>query len=139
MMTLTTTTREDHGDEILTRIFQADSLMPYEYFENARRKLPLEPEKHLMQAILEDAINTFRLHVGAKSGRQRKLFLDAQRWIWSKNEDWPFSFENICTVLGLDPGFLRNGLARWKEQHQTAARPASLPGSHYPAMRRAGR
>ena len=33
-----------------------------------------------------------------------------------RNDDWLFSFENLCEVLGLDPDFVRSGLARWKEQ-----------------------
>ena len=33
-----------------------------------------------------------------------------------KNSDWPFSFENICEVLGFDPAYLRQGLLRWKRK-----------------------
>ena len=135
-MTLTYSSRDDHSEDVLTRIFQTDTLTPYEYLANSRRTLPLEPEKHLMQAILEDAINTFRLHVGTKSGRQRKLFLDAQRWIWARSDDWPFSFENVCATLGLDPQFLRSGLARWKEQHSQPDVVRARP--RYPEMRRVG-
>lgn len=39
----------DHGDEIITWFFQPDTLVPYEYFETARHKLPLEAEKHTHQ------------------------------------------------------------------------------------------
>jgi len=135
-MTFTNTIHEDHNDDMVTRIFQSDTLVPYEYFANSQRTAPLEPEKHLMHAILEDAINTFRLHQGATAGRQRKLFLDAQRWIWAHNDDWPFSFENICSALGLDPQFLRSGLARWKQQHEANAE--AKRSSRYPALRRVG-
>ena len=27
--------------------------------------------------------------------------------------DWVFSFENICETLGLDVGYVRQGLLRW--------------------------
>ena len=56
-----------------------------------------------MHAILEEAIKTYRLHVSTKSKREHKLFLEAELWIMDRNDDWLFSFENVCEVLGLDP------------------------------------
>lgn len=134
--TLPSTSRDDSADEFVNKVFLPDSLITYEYFENTSRKLPLEPEKHLMQAILEDAINIYRLHFGTKTGRHRKLFLDAQRWIWSTDDEWPFSFENICSALGLDPSFLRHGLQRWKERHE---KQLAAQADKYPALRRSAR
>ena len=69
-----------------------------------------------MHAILEEAIKTYRMHVSATRGRDYRHFLDVQLWIMARNDDWLFSFENICEVLGLDPDFVRSGLTRWKEQ-----------------------
>lgn len=134
--TFPSTSKDDSADEFVNKVFFPDSLITYEYFENTRRKLPLEPEKHLMQAILEDAINTYRLHFGTKTGRHRKLFLDAQRWIWSTDDEWPFSFENICSALGLDPSFLRHGLQRWKERDE---KQLAAQADKYPALRRSAR
>lgn len=74
-----------------------------------------------MHAILEEAIKTFRMHASSKSGRDYRHFLDAQLWIMARNDDWLFSFENICEVLGLDPDFVRSGLTRWKEQQSGLA------------------
>lgn len=74
-----------------------------------------------MHAILEEAIKTFRLHVSTHSGPGHRLFLDAQLWIMSRNDDWLFSFEYICEVLGLDPDFVRSGLAHLKEQQSGPA------------------
>jgi hypothetical protein len=134
-MTLTYSPRDDQVDEIATRIFQPDTLVTYEYDETSRRATPIEPEKHLMHAVLEDAINMFQLHLSAKTRQQRRLFLDAQTWIWAKQDDWPFSFENICAVLGLDPQFLRNGLSRWRDRYERESGGRPL---HYPRLRRAG-
>ena len=74
-----------------------------------------------MHAILEEAIKTYRMHVSAKRGREYRHFLDVQLWIMARNDDWLFSFENICEVLGLDPDFVRSGLTRWKEQQSDVA------------------
>ena len=74
-----------------------------------------------MHAILEEAIKTYRMHVSAKGGRDYRLFIDAQNWIMARNDEWLFSFENICEVLGLDPDFVRSGMNRWKDQQRDVA------------------
>ena len=126
-MTLTESNRFDHSEQTLTRMFQPDPLTPYDYLRNSRRTVHLEPEKHLMHAILDEAIKTYRMHVATKSGRDYRLFLDAQLWIMDRNDDWLFSFENICEVLGLDPDFVRSGLIRWKEQQSGVASVRKTP------------
>lgn len=83
-MTLIEFTQFGQSEVTLTRMFQPDPLTPYDYLRNSRRTVPLEPEKHLMYAILEEAIKTFRLHVSTKSGREHRLFLDAQLWIMAR-------------------------------------------------------
>jgi hypothetical protein len=47
-------------DERIGSLFQSDSLLVAQYFETLRRKTLFEPEKRLMLAILEDAINYFQ-------------------------------------------------------------------------------
>lgn len=127
------------GEEIGGKIFSPDTLISYEYFETSRRKLRLEPEMHLMQAILEDAIDTYRLHAVHKAPRQRRLFLDAQRWIMAHDENWPFSFENICSALGLDASFLRGGLQRWKERQEERLNLMTTGKPQYRLLRRAAK
>jgi hypothetical protein len=36
---------------------------------------------------------------------------EAQAWVDSDNEAWPFSFVSLCHVLGLDPTAVREALA----------------------------
>ena len=98
-------------------LFQADSLVPAEYFETFRRKTHLEPEKRLMFAVLDDAIACFQKYVSAREGRGKQNFRETEEWFLEENSEWPFAFENICDVLGLDPHYLRQGLLRWKEKH----------------------
>ena len=102
----------DSGDSVL----QPDTLLPYDYGESFRRKIPLEPEKQLMEAMLADAVNVFRLYAFTDSTPKKKLFWDARRWLWADDWLWPFSFRNVCEVLGLDPGYLRQGLMHWKDR-----------------------
>jgi hypothetical protein len=46
-------------DERIGSLFQPDSLLVAQYFGTLRRETLFEPEKRLMLAILEDAINGF--------------------------------------------------------------------------------
>jgi hypothetical protein len=101
--------------EKFTSLFEPDTLLPEQYFEDRRGKT-LEPEKKLVLAILEDAIRSFQENHLARCGRSKSLFDEAQRWIFEARSDWIFSFENICSVLGFDPGYIRRGLVRWKEK-----------------------
>jgi hypothetical protein len=109
-------TRDQTGltpDERIGALFQPDSLLSTHYFETLRRKTILEPEKRLMLAILEDAINCFQDNLPAQSLRSRRLFEEAEEWIVEADGDWVFSFENICEALGFNPAYGRQGLLRW--------------------------
>jgi hypothetical protein len=98
----------------------ASAFQPYSFltrssdhrFEDAL----LEPEKRLMLAVLEDAIECFQDHYAARCGNSRRAFVDAERWIFGTNRDWVFGFENICSALGFDPEYVRKGLRRWREK-----------------------
>jgi hypothetical protein len=102
-------------EERVTSLFQPDTLMPDQYLETFRRKVPLEPEKKLLLAVLEDAISCFQKYVFTREGKGRVLFQDAEQWILQKDSDWLFSFTNVCEMLGFDADYLRDGLMRWKE------------------------
>jgi|GEM_PF-7049060 len=69
--------------------------------------LPPEPELKLMAMILEDAITCYLRYGNAKSEAARREYRSAARWLFSRDRDWIFSFENICQHLGVDPDFAR--------------------------------
>jgi len=108
--------------------FEPDVLVRDRYSDACRPNLYLQPEKMLMLSVLEDAIYCFQRFYRPANARERKLFLEAEEWIWDDRLDWPYSFVNVCQILGFDADYLRNGLLRWKEQF----RPAS---SHKTAQR----
>jgi hypothetical protein len=76
---------------------------------------PLLPEKQLMLAVLEDGIACFRKYV--LSGRPR--FREAEAWLLEDDDRWPFSFRNVCEVLGLDANGIRDELLRWRGEHRS--------------------
>jgi hypothetical protein len=102
--------------EEMGSLFQSDPVLPAQYLETFRRKIPLEPEIKLMFAILEDAVVCFYKYALARSRKKERLFREAEDWILEHDSDWIFSFENICSTLGLDPGYLRRGLTQSAEK-----------------------
>jgi hypothetical protein len=65
----------------------------------------------LMRAVLQDAILCLGGHATGVPRRQQQRAADqAYRWIASRDTSWPFSFESICHVLGLEATYLRRKL-----------------------------
>lgn len=60
------------AEEKMGSLFQPDILVPTQYFETIRRKANSEPEKKLMLAILEDAIDCFQKYIFARDGRGKR-------------------------------------------------------------------
>jgi len=102
-------------EEKMGSLFQPDTLLPAQYFDTFRRKANSEPEKKLMLAILEDAIDCFQKYIFARDGRGKGIFREAEDWILEENGDRLFSFETVCDALGFNPSYVRQGLLRWKE------------------------
>src|SRR5215471_17580622 len=78
------------ADQEIAFLFEPDTLLSAQYFENFRRKTLLEPEKSLMLGVLDDAVNCFQENLLAKSGRGRKLFDEAEEWILDEARDCIF-------------------------------------------------
>jgi len=105
-----------NAEEKIASLFEPDTLLSAQYFDNLRRKTILEPEKALLLAVLEDAINCFQDNVLAESGKAKKRFDEAEEWVLDEGGDWIFSFRNVCEHLGFSPDYVRRGLLRWKEK-----------------------
>src|SRR3990172_8231826 len=66
----------------------------------------LQPEKALMLAVLNDAISVL-----LSASQKQYDILDARKWIFvPDDEDWPFSFVNVCYTLGVDSSYVRKGV-----------------------------
>jgi len=64
-------------------------------------------QRALRAAVMIDAI---RCLVGAARMRERRARQSALRWIMSRDAKAPFSFDNVCEALSLDPSRLRRSL-----------------------------
>jgi hypothetical protein len=101
-------------DERIGSLFQPDTLIGEDYSANFRRKIPLEPERILLLAILEDGIRSYQENIFAVNGKRRTLFDEANEWIVSDDDTWFCSFVSICTLLNLEPAYIRRGLRQWE-------------------------
>jgi hypothetical protein len=86
------------------------SLLPDQYFSGEVRIPGLDGERRLMLAVLEDAVLICQRNALARTPDKRQEFRDAREWIEAEDATWPFSFVNICSVLGIDAEYVRAGL-----------------------------
>ena len=114
-------TRERGGftsEEKIASLFQPDTLLSDQYFENLRRKTFFEPEKRLMLAVLEDAIRYYQDNLFSRNSKRKRIFDETEEWIVIPDSEGVFSFDHVCETLGLSPEYLRRGLLRWKQRKQ---------------------
>src|SRR5258705_10035753 len=101
-----------------------DVILPQQFFDGPRRDSDFSPEKALMLAVLEDAIRCFQEYFRTTRARPRMLSRQAERWIRTRDWNWPFSFNNVCESLGIDSDCMRDALLRMKYEHlMTQERP----------------
>jgi hypothetical protein len=97
--------------------FGPQTILPVQFHPRAA----LSPEKRLMLAVLDDAVETYRRYGGDRGGSHRRL-AEATQWLFSDDTSWPFSSVNVCHALGIDIAGLRG---RLRPPPTTAVREAS--------------
>jgi hypothetical protein len=86
------------------------------------------PEKGLAKGVLRQAAKDLRLFYAVQDPISHALYMDAYTWALSDDISWPYSFVNVCQVLGLPVEFTRgdlllNARSQWYSRSlQTAKR-----------------
>ncbi len=93
-------------------------VLPEQFFTVHQRE-SLRGEQALMRAIIEDAIECFQEGTFKKGRRVEHLAKEAEKWLFSNEERWPFSFVNICRFLDLEPEYIRRGLKKRRKLNST--------------------
>jgi hypothetical protein len=106
-------------------ILQPNVILPS---QDVRARKPLTPEQRLMIAVLRDAINCLEKYRFATNYRGRRLFGEVTQWLGARDGAWPYSFESICEVLGLDANAVRQRLGVAQEQQPVAVVARSTAG-----------
>lgn len=101
----------DRGDP-LGGLFQPDVMLPSQF--GGDNPLGIRGgERKLMAAILSDGVEAYISQCLAAHYRQDGKRSDAQDWVDIKDYSYVFSFDNVCSSLGIDPDYLRRGLERY--------------------------
>ena len=103
---------------------QPDVIAIHEYLHVYRSNTAHTPEKKLIAAVLQDAIDCYFKYYSAKTRRGRRIFTEAAQWIFSHEDDWLFSYESICEMLKLDPDYLRRVLTENGQQRINLLKPS---------------
>jgi hypothetical protein len=93
-----------------------------QYLSTFRRSEFLEPEKALLAALLQDAIDCFHKHAAAQDREGKELLREAEQWIMTDEDGWVFSFRNVCSVLGVDAEYIRRAVLADKACQPPGAR-----------------
>ena len=100
--------------DALADLFAPDLVLPDQFVQGARKDSYISGEKALMLAVLEDGIRCFQEHLRNPRSNPRLLSQEADAWVRADDWEWPFSFNNVCETLGINPAALRDALLRWK-------------------------
>jgi len=132
---LTTPTGDGEKDNLLARLeftntaiegglFHDIGIVPAQFYPGRRDAAQTEPIRKLMTAILVDAVQCYR--TGQRQIVKGIEALEANIWIFGSYGEFPFSFTNVCTELGLSPDHIRKQLRDSDTQaQQTQDDPAS--------------
>jgi hypothetical protein len=100
-----------HRDSWYERPSDTDALSE-QFFDSRVSRVKLCPETLLMYAVLEDAFLCFQ-----KKFETEQRFIqrsqEAEKWFFSDDSRWVFSFVSVCNALGLEPEYIRKKLKHW--------------------------
>lgn len=86
---------------------ELSAVLRAQMFGDARRDGDTSGPRALMLAVLEDAIRCIVEGRRRSRFRARRLAAEAEAWVRCERREWPFSFVNICEVLGFDVDAMR--------------------------------
>lgn len=118
-------------------LFEPDVILPSQFFLKLRGRASDGGERRLIVAVLEDAVCCYQKHLFSRDNKGRRLFREAEAWMMSGDKEAPYSFENICEFLSLNPDHLRQGLRRWARNAAAARSEISEPSTR-PMVVRSG-
>jgi len=111
--------------EMGTGVFVPDVLTAAQFFSERKSSAAEEGIQRLMLAVMEDALRCLGENATALSNRnlshssftfrKQHMAREAAAWFLVPGGEGPFSFENVCEVLGGDPDAVRKRIAEMLE------------------------
>ena len=114
-MNSTMQTGSTHVPDIIGSLSEFDILAFQRYSDQGHGTSDLQPERSLMLAVLLDAVESFQKYALLQDKYSNRLFRETETWILEEDQEWPFSFINICDALEIDSRYLQKGLFQWKQ------------------------
>jgi hypothetical protein len=105
---------------------RADALMPAQFYPARRGSASVEPIMRLMGGILADALRCFQRNFEARQRERKQEFREARFWLLNDRGDGPFSFEDVCDALGIDPRRLRHLIVHWEKNRLAGEKPRMI-------------
>jgi hypothetical protein len=76
----------------------------------------------VLQAVVDDLRGSIYRHAaGYGASTDSRRHRAAVAYVARRDREWPFSFENLCDALSLDPGRLRDALVTGPRQGRHAS------------------
>jgi hypothetical protein len=91
-----------------------DSFNLRQYIHTLHRREFPEPESRLMLVVLQDALRCLDKYALTRNSNGKTLFQETEAWVFATNEDWVFSFNNVCEALGFNPEYVRKRVMQWQ-------------------------
>jgi hypothetical protein len=85
---------------------QADGAIAQQYAALFARRRDM-PERKLFVAVLMSAIEDFQGGLQSSNHDLDPAFRKLEAWFFSRDDRWPFSFENVCAQLDIDADLIR--------------------------------
>ena len=105
---------------------RGDAVMPAQFYPARRGSASVEPIMRLMGGILADAVRSYQRNFEAQGASRRQEFRETRHWLFDAKEDGPFSFEDICEALDIDPRRLRELIIRWEKNKRPGDKPRMI-------------
>jgi hypothetical protein len=121
-------TRHPAASDTAPRQFITSALVKPEQFQDLWNGTTTSPERELAAAVLEMAAADLHKHRYSRGRHDQQLYWRAYDWVASENQNWPFSFVNLCELLHLSPEALRASLLRVPAHDPVVGPTRSAPG-----------
>ena len=136
-----------YSPDAVSNVFEPDFMLPSQFLVPDEQGLT-GGERRLMAALLSDGIEAYIAHLtsprvstvsvaaGSSAFGGARGRCDAQEWVDTVDESYVFSFDNVCESLGINPHYLRLGLARYIACIREARKSGSNPKASWKKIRR---
>ena len=95
-------------------------LSPDQFFSDRLLVGNTAEELALQWAVFMDGLQQYWTLAENEVGRNSEEFIQEEAWVLVDDEEWPFSFAQLCDTFGLQAPSVRAALSAWKNAQVSA-------------------